>query len=59
VKRILGLALILLLGVAVALGLRYDRGYVLIGYGHWTVETTLPSSTRWRACGTPCASPPA
>ncbi len=40
-KRILGIALILLLGVAVALGLRYDRGYVLIGYGHWTVEMTL------------------
>ncbi len=40
-KRIIGLALVLLLGVAVALGLRYDRGYVLIGYGHWTVETTL------------------
>ncbi len=40
-KRVLSLALILLLGVAVALGLRYDRGYVLIGYGHWTVETTL------------------
>ncbi len=40
-KRILGIALILLVGVAVALGLRYDRGYVLIGYGHWTVEMTL------------------
>lgn len=40
-KWLLTLIIALFVSVSVALITHYDPGYVLLGYGHWTVETTL------------------
>ncbi len=40
-KLLIGLVMVLLAAAALALLLMDDPGYVLIGYGHWTLETSV------------------
>lgn len=40
-KLLIGIVVVLLAAAAVALLLMEDPGYVLIGYGHWTLETSV------------------